>query len=223
MTSLQAYKQFLLKLNKNDSNTNINVSKGEFVLRYNEIQHFWLNEKLKLKESLDEIHELEELLVTDEELQFDSAKPRYYSFKMPSVYCHYDSSYTLAEKGNCGERILHNWFIKPKNLNVLLRDENNNPSFEYEETLVILSNKLLNVYYTDFKPKKVFLTYYREPGKIDIEGYNKLDGTQSTNIDPTVNDDIVHEILNRVVLEVIRSYENPEGYVLAADRLKQEF
>ena len=223
MTSSEAYKEFLLKLNKNDSNTNINVSKGEFVLRYNEIRLFWLAEKLKSKEDSDEIHDLSELLEEDKPLSFIKKGPRAYQFKLPTEFFNYVSSYSLATRKKCSERTLYNWLVKPRNVNTLLKDENNNPSFDYEETIAIISEDKLKVYYNDFKIDKVFLTYYREPGKIDIEGYIKLDGTYSANINPDISDSLVYEILNRIVLEVARSYENPEGYSLAADRLKQEF
>ena len=49
MTSLEAYKHFLLLINKNDSNTNVNISKGEFVLLFNSQKRVWLNEKLSEK------------------------------------------------------------------------------------------------------------------------------------------------------------------------------
>lgn len=223
MTANEAYKQFLLKINKNDSSSNINISKGEFVLRYNEIKSFWLIEKIKFKEASDDIHQLGELLVEDEKLTFKDKSPRMYKFTLPSNYADYSSSYSVATRGKCTDRILYNWAVKPKNVNVLLKDENNNPSFDYEETIVTVTDGNLNVFYNDFEVNDVYLSYYREPAAIDIEGYIKVDGTQSTNIDPDISDRLVNEILNRIALEVIRSYENPEGYQLSADRIKQEY
>lgn len=59
MTSLEAYKLYLLKANKNDTNKNIGISKGEFVLFYNSQAPIWLDIKLEQCLSSDKINDIE--------------------------------------------------------------------------------------------------------------------------------------------------------------------
>jgi hypothetical protein len=223
MTSIEAYKNFLLRLNKNDSNTNINISKGEFVLIYNHQKDRWFEEKLDSKNNSIDIHDLGILYEVDKELIEIEKTINSVKFKLPDNFGKFDSSYSLASKKECKDRPLVNWLVKPKNLSVLLQDTNNKPSFEYEETICILSNDKLVVYKDNFSIDKVYLSYYKLPKKIDIEGYIKIDGILSTTIDPDdLDDNSIHEIINRCVIEVIRSYENPQGFQLAQERIKTE-
>lgn len=220
-TAYEAYKRFLLKINKNDTNSNINISKAEFVLLYKEQKRVWLNDKLTQDSDNIKINHLAELLIKDKELVKSSNDNNSTSFILPENYFLFDSSYSLANKGQC-QRPIINWLVKSKNINVLLQDSNSSPSFEYEETICILSEKKLVIYKTDFEIQKAYLSYYREPIDIDLEGYEKLDGTPSTTINPDIEDQNLEEILNRCAMEVVRNYENQEAAQMAKDRIASE-
>lgn len=222
MKVIELYKSFLLKINKNDTNSNINISKGEFVILYNEQKKIWLEEKLKSKSNDIDIHDLERLYIKDKEIFKSKSDTNSSHFELPTDYYKYDSSFSLAKKGKC-LRELSNWLVKPKNVNTLLNDTNNSPSFEYEETLCIISQNHIVVYKDDFDIEKVYISYYKVPMDIDIEGYIKFDGTLSTNIDPIdLNHKSISEIINRCAIETIRIYENPEGFQLAQHRIQTE-
>lgn len=222
MTSLEAYKTFLLKINKNDTNRNINISKGNFVLIYNEQKDIWLSKRLSKDNDSSDKNQLEALLVPDKEIEKVKDTKNYAVFELPKDLFQYETSFSIAEKGHCKDRVLYNWDFKAKNKNVLFQDENNNPSFEYEETLINLSEGNIIVYKTDFDITKQYITYYKQPEAIDIEGYRRVDGSLSKEINPTVSDYIVNQIINHCAIEVIRSYENPEGFALAKDRLNEQ-
>ena len=220
MTSVEAYKRLLLKINKNDSNADIDISKGEFVLLYNEQKDRWLLEKISDKQSTDDIQDLERVQKKHFPLKLVKRTEQYDTFSLPQDYFSYISSYTIASDKNCSDIIIRNYPFKPKNENTLLENANAEPSLDFEETIVDLSESKLFVYKKDFDIEKVFLNYYREVGVIDIEGYIKLDGTSSTNINPDLHDVDVDEILNRCAKEIIRRYENPDGFQLADERIK---
>ena len=223
MTALEAYKYFLLKLNRNDSNVNISVSKAEFVLLYNEQRYIWLKFKLKEKTPDIDIHNLSSLLVKDLKLQKNKDDDNSSLFKLPEDFTQFDSSYSIASKNKCKGRKLTNWLIKPKNISVLLLDSNMEPSFEYEETLCIISADNLVVYKKDFNIDEVYLSYYRVPRAIDIEGYTKLDGSSSSTINPDdITDDLATQIINHCVMEVSRNYENQLGAQFSKDRIINE-
>lgn len=212
MTSLEAYKIFLLKINKNDSNRNINISKGEFVLKYNIQRLVWLYDKVPSTESTDEINELNPLLKLDLDLEKVVSKENYTTFKLPEDFGKYVRSYSLASKNSCTNSVIYNNPVKGKNLNELLRSENDKPSFEYEETFYSLNDSLISIYKTDFEVEKVFLDYYRQPEKIDIGGYIKVDGSQSADIDPNIPDELVNQIIEYCVRDTIGSYVIPEAF-----------
>jgi hypothetical protein len=203
MTSTEAYKRLLLKVNKNDTNSDIDISKGEFVLLYNEQKDRWLGEKILEKQNRDDIFDLEAMQVKYKMLDRVDNRDTYTTFELPDNYFAYISSYSECSSGECGGVIVRHYPFKPKNENTLLENANFEPS-------------------VDFTVDKTFLNYYREVGKIDIVGYRKLDGSMSTDVDPDILDVYVDEILNRCAIEIIRRYENPSGFPLAKDRIATE-
>jgi hypothetical protein len=209
MTSLEAYKKFLLKINKNDTNSNINISKGQFVLMFNEQKRNWLKISIEKDQSSDLINYIEEILILGKPLKRIKASYDRVIFDVPDDYFSYVGSRSLAVKGECRDRII-NWEIKPKNTNPTIIDEDNNPSFEYRETFLNLSQNGLEVYKTDFDIEEVYLDYYREP--IDI------DGKPSKTVNPNLQNENVEEILDLCAVEAQRNYQNAEQYQLAATR-----
>lgn len=223
MTSIEAYKKLLLRVNKNDTNTDIDISKGEFVLLYNEQKNRWLNQEINKKDATLDVQDLSGVQVKYASLEKDLEGSLYTTFKLPSNFFNYISSYSVCSQGECKGVRIFNYPYKPLQENMLLEDTNSDPSFEFEETIVDLSQGSIYVHKKDFNVDEVFLNYYREPGLIDIAGYIKLDGNESSNIDPDIDDIYVDQIIDRCASEIIRRYENPEGFQLAADReLKEE-
>jgi hypothetical protein len=219
MTSLEAYKKFLLKINKNDTNSNINISKGQFVLIFNEQKRNWLKITIEKDQSSDLINYIEEILVLNKPLIKLKDYPDRSVFTTPHDYFSYVNSYSLATKGTCTGIKLYNWDIKPKNTNMDLLDEDNNPSFEYRETFLNLSQSGIEVYKKDdFVIDEVYLDYYRQPVNIDLVGYIKIDGTPSITVNPDMEDENVEEIIDMCAVEVQRNYQNTEDYQLAQTR-----
>lgn len=218
MTSLEAYESFLIKVNRNDSNANVNVPKGKFVILFNEQAKKWLKQKLKKKISTNELDELNDLLVDDALLTSLGKHHDHYDFSLPDNFFDISSCFSVATKGEC-ERVLDNWPIKDKNIRVLLRDANYKPSFDFEESLCTAVNNKLKVYFDDFEITETYLTYYREPRNIDLDGYIKSNNQPSQNIDPDLPDFAINEIVSRCALEVQAITENPQGYNVAKDRI----
>ena len=221
MTVLEVYEKYLIKVNRNDSNSNIHVPRGKFVLIYNEWAREWENEKLELKKSTKEVDELNDLLVADLELKKLKVTKDYVEYDLPENFLDFTSSYSIATKGRCEHRI-DNWELKAYNNPVYLTDSNHSPSFEWEESLVQLGGKRVRIYTGDFKLKTSFISYYRFPKDIDIEGYIRLDGKPSTNIDPELDDLAVDQIISRAALETIRNSQNPDAFQFAKDRIAVE-
>lgn len=218
LTPLEIYNKFQLKVNKNDTNTNIKVPKGQFVVLFNEQKRKWLDKRNKTDEDSNYIEDLEYLLEVDVPLVKISSSSIKDEFATPANFFKRVGSYSVASRGECKNVILTNWFIKPKDFNVLLNNNNQNPDFDYRETLALINNDKLSIYKSGFDIDEVYLTYYREPKDLDIEGYIKVDGTVSTNVQIDLNDRLIEEILDYTVTEVLRNYESVEQLQIALQR-----
>lgn len=216
MTSVEAFAKFKIKLNKVDTEDNIDISPGEFVLIYNEYQNKWFNETYRNR-STRYIDDVQQLIETDIILEKSSTSEDFSEFKLPVNYFDYIRSSCIASSGSC-KRTLYNIEVKIANLDLYLTDEYHSPSFDYKQTIVFLASDKIRAYKRDFEINNLLLTYYRYPRQIDIEGYLRLDQKESTNIDPELSDAYVDEIIDMCVTEVQRIYENGDGFQLSQNR-----
>lgn len=220
MNSIEAYKKFELKVNKLSTNDNVDISPGEFVLIFNEQQQKWYDGSFRNK-GTRYVDVVQTLIAEDISLEKDIEGINYTSFKLPQNYFDYISSYSLATNGVCSDRVIYNEEIKIVNKNILYKDEYNTPSFNYQEGFITLAGNNIQVYEKDFKTTSTFLTYYRYPVNIDIEGYIKIDGTPSQTINPELADHYVDEIIDFCVREVTADYSDVEGNTFANNRVQQ--
>lgn len=212
MTALEAYQRFLIKVNKNDTNRNINIPKGVFVLLYNEQGPIWLGNTIDGNIGTDAIDYIGELLTLDFPLTKTLSATNFDSFDLPEDFFEYSSSYSLASKEGCSQSVIYNWNSKNKNKNTLLISDNDKPSFEYQDTFISINGDSLSVYKTDFEIDKVFLDYYHLPKKIDIKGYTNVDGSPSQEINPDISDALVNEIIDYCVRQTLKIYVIPEVF-----------
>lgn len=222
MTALEIYKRILLRVNLNDTNGNIRVPKSTAVIIFNQEAPKWLEDRIEKSESSDDIDDVMEFLIPDAELKKLQENTDSVDFVLPKDFFYYSRSYSIASKGACKNRPLFNWNIKNKNINTILQNSNENPSFEYEETIVKIVNNKFKVYKSDFQIDKQFLDYYRIPSKIDIEGYTNYDGSPSKNVNPDFSDPLVDEVISRVALEIMRNQVNAEGFQYAKERVSTD-
>ena len=133
----------------------------------------------------------------------------HYDFDLPEDYLGFSNAYCLASKGDCLEKRIDLVEIKDENLNELINDEFNKPSFEYRESLYQIVSDELIVYYTDFTVDKLLLSYYRYPQQIQLENptnpESKLDDTKN----PEFDDKIVDRILSIAAGEYDLNGNNP--------------
>jgi len=218
----EIYKKYLIKVNKNDTQMNIKIRKSVFVLMFNENKDKWYLQKLRQKNDEDVIDDLRNLKKSNTDLEKKASLTDRVIFKIPDDFFRYTHSYSMASKGGCVIP-LYNDRPNPKNVRILLSDDNHRPSFEYEETLIELNNKELHVYKTDFDVQNCYLTYWSNIEDYDVEGYIKEDKSASTDqVDKRLQDYWIDEIINRCAEETIRIFENPAGAQLAMQRTMTE-
>jgi hypothetical protein len=213
------YNKLLFKVNKNSTNTDISIPKGVFVILFNEQKRKYLYQELYAKESTDLIDSFEEILSVPTKLKIVNSLKTITNYKLPNDFFKRVSAYVLADKGDCKNNPMIVWPVKPKDVNVLLQNENHKPSFEYQETIGIINSDQLTVYKDDtFILKEAYLTYYKNPPDIDISGYTRLDGKASKDTATTLSDLNIDKILDRTVVEISTNYQDVERLQLAFQR-----
>lgn len=218
MQPIEMYKSFLLKVNKNDTNGNVKIPKGQFVLLFNEQKLQWLDDKLKGKEENDYIEDLQSLLVESASLTKVSTSQLNDKWQLPDDFFRRTIAYAIASKDQCKNVPLVVWPIKPKDVNVYLQNSDLSPSFEWQETFGVLTNNTYSVYKSDFQVDEFYLSYYQKPLDIDIAGYTHIDGTPSKDQATNLDDFSINEILDRTATAALLNYESTEQAQLATRR-----
>lgn len=224
MTVQELYKRFELMINKNDTNEGVNILPAVFVLLFNSEMLRWLNEELKKDIDNLDINLIQQLFISDFLLTETNRQKTFIEYPAPNDYFQIEGSWSYADRDLCKGIKISNFEKKPGNIVPILADDDSIADFDYQEAPFILGNNNLKLYIgPDYTIKETFVNYYREPKKIDMEGYIHFDGTPSTNIDPELDDFNNLEILARVAAEVDRQTENSEGIQYSKDRINTEF
>lgn len=223
MTSQDAYITFLNLANKLNSDDSINIDIGRFILLYNKNAKVWLSQKIKTDKSSDDIDNLQNLLEKNVEVPISSTSDYYKSFKLPDNWYQHVSAYALCDRDSCKNRVVNTNQVKNEEERLILFDENWRPDFDFEWLPITFGSGTILAYYRDFTINRLYIDYYRYPVDIDIAGYIKPDNvTPSTNINPDLDDIYVNQIIDLVVADVSRIYQNNEKVQLDINRINQE-
>ena len=218
MKAEELYYELHLLINKNNNNRNINIEKPHFVTLFNREYDKWLYDVLNKKNNDSSINDLQELLVTGLPLKPLQITPNYNIYELPDNFFNLSEVRIKAVKENI-TKTLFVYNIHPKELNVYLQDEFSKPSFEWEESICVLSENNLIVYKEDFEIEEMFLSYYKNSQTIDLSGYTKLDGTMSVNRDLILSSVYQRQILDRVAKEITREFENVQAFQMSQERI----
>ena len=187
--------QLKLIKRKLDTNNNYQLGLDSFKKRYEDLQIL--------------VHPFEKLAVTN------TTDPAYSSYQadltsLTKKYMLPLDMYALATKGACKDRPVYiSRITKHGDLSTLFANNNYIPSFEYQESLAIISDNKITAY-TDgtFSITSLYISYLRYPIEMDYEGYTKFDGTASTIQDCELADYLEDELLDLATLELAMETEN---------------
>lgn len=199
MKIIDCYLRALQKAEENATNGGIKLDKARFVQLFNEEQNrlvlYFLN-----KRNEDDIRYLQKLAVYSKDMskKKDIDNPKSSLFYLPSDYFAFINISGIFSKGECSASDFNLWEAKNENVHELLADEFNKPSYVYRDAFYTIGEEGVRVYVDDFNVDKLFITYYRYPKPVDISGYIKSDNTNSSDIDPELDDKLVDIILNMV-------------------------
>jgi hypothetical protein len=127
----------------------------------------------------------------------------YYEADLPADYLQWKRISTEATSECCPKpKRMIVYPAEVANRDILLRDKNKQPSYEWGETFSTLENNKLQVYTNKlFTPVNTQLVYYRQPRKIQIINVtNPYTGIPSAvNVESEFKDDIIELLIDEAV------------------------
>lgn len=222
-----------LKLNKVATNDHQSIPLEDKIIALNDAQVQLIKSKLNTnnvyKLGLDSFKkrydDLQSLVVPEGDIPLTDAKTKTNKFigkltHLNPTYMFYVDGFILANRGSCTNRVIHLKLAKHADLFTLLNNTNTSPSFEYQETLMTLSDNNVEIY-TDgtFTPTSIKVTYIRYPQKIDASGYVKFDDTDSVDQDCELPEYLKDELVDLAVKDLAMSIENFNAVSSAQDRI----
>jgi hypothetical protein len=129
-------------------------------------------------------------------------KDIYYEGNIPLDYLQWKRVDIYAKKDCCNARRMTVYLAEEGNLNQLLRDKAKQPNFEWAETFATLINDTVHLYTNgEFEISDAFLTYYRQPRKIQVTGCSDpyTGVTSATEVECEFKDDIIELIIDEAV------------------------
>lgn len=221
MRIIDCYLRALQKAEENATNGGIKLDKARFVQLFNEEQNRLILYLLD-KRNEDDIRYLQKLVVYSKDISKNRSIDNQISdlFSLPSDYFDFINVSGVFSRGECSASDFNLWEAKNENVNELLADEFNKPSYDYRDAFYTIGEEGIRVYKGDFNVDKLFLSYYRYPNPVDISGYIKSDNSSSTDIDPELDDKLVDIILNMVEKQFALNESEYNRYQIDSDNVR---
>jgi hypothetical protein len=198
------------RLNKLASNDYDNIECWQIVEAFNKAQSDWCRRNLHGLNLVKEGDEQSKRRIDDLEILLNSIpvimvdRQSYFeSQDLPDNYLEYKRVSVKATSKCCPEpRNMVVYEVEEGNIDLILRDPNKKPSFDWGETVVTLKNHKFQVYTNgEFVVANTELTYYRQPTKIQILGcvdpYTQQ--TSTVNIECEFKDDLTEILIDESV------------------------
>ncbi len=219
VSSELTYLKFLNKINKGNSQGDIACDRDRFVLIINEVKNRWVEQTIKVKDSIliDSLWEI----VKTQNLINGVDKIDYTEFEIPVDFYELALSHCEADKEGCSKK-LYLREVKNQDKNILNFNQNYRPDFDFEWSFVSVQDNKLRVYKNDFKVKTATIEYYQVIPDFDIEGYYDINGNLSSNKPFIISEQYVDQIINLAAEEFERNFQNPNNLTLAKDRTKSQ-
>lgn len=201
MTVKEAYNQFLLMINRNNTGSGVAVDLVRFLMLFNTAQDKFFEYVLN-KRNEDFIRYAQAILVDDKPLKKIGTHLDHIDFELPDDYFDFSNAHATATNSSCSGRIKL-WEIKNENREEILYDEFNKPSFTHREAPYILSSNKLKIFTDGFDLSNVELSYYRCPQRVDCDNI-----LGNGDVDPEFNPKIINRILEIAAKDYGYNVEN---------------
>lgn len=211
----QAKDRYLVKAEKNGTNDGITTDNYRFCLLFNESQNKFLTLQLQQR-GIDDVRYIQNFLVLDEKIPYSSKSENKYNFKLPENYFDIADVRANAQKENCID-IINLFELRTENINEVLQDEFQKPSFEWRESLFTVNSDQLSIY-TDstFKVNDILLNYYRYPNQIQLLDEENPESKFNEQITIEWDDKSLDDIITLMVFNLDINENNPRYQIQPA-------
>lgn len=213
MASIEQVKdRFRVKAEKNGTNDGIASDNLIFSLLYNETQNKYLTIQLQQR-GVDDVRYIQKFLILDKSIPSVSETNNKINFPLPKDYFDLSAVRGKSQKDNVQHDMLYKE-VQIENIEELLQDEFNKPSFEWEESFYTINADKLSIY-TDgtFKIGDVLLNYYRYPSQITLLDENNPESGFTTSSTIEWDDKTLDDIISLMVANFDANENNPRYQV----------
>jgi hypothetical protein len=204
-------------LNKLDSQDYQNIDVWIIQQEYNKAAIDWTRGQLNgmnirregKEQSAINIDDLQILLKSDKLSGID--KGIYFmSQKLPKDYIRHSRTTPYVSRGTCSTpKTIVSELVEEGNVMVYLKDFNNQPSFDFEQTFhTLVSNKVRIYHNKDFEIKEADLLYYREPKYVSFPNAPLPNGGVGVDEEIEFKKDIVELIVELTIKNIAGNIES---------------
>lgn len=211
------------RLNKLASNDYDNIEPWAIIEAFNKGQVDWCRRNLHGtnvdkegdEQSTRRIDDLQ-VLLGSVLLNMNNKQTYYESTNFPSNYLQWKRISTKAKSDCCPDsKPMVVYLAEIANVDVLLRDKNKNPNFQWSETFATISNNQIQVYTNqEFDIVQTYLHFYRQPRHIEIAGvvdpYTGL--VAPVDVNSEFKDDLIELFIDEAVKIIAGDIESMTQY-----------
>ena len=219
MTTNQAYERFIIKINGNATTDNLSCDKGRFVVLFNN-QTNRLVEFILEKRFEDDIRYIQKLLVENKKITSSSNHYSHSDFPLPKDFFDHSNLYCLASKDKCKGQKIDCFEVKSEDIDILLQDSNNNPSFKFRETIYHFASDKILIYKEDFSIDSAFLSYYRYPKQISLINEENPEGDFSS-VNPEFDDKFINRVIDGCASEFFLNSDDQKFQISKANSVQK--
>jgi len=211
------------RLNKLSSNDYDNIEPWAIIGAFNKGQVDWCRRNLHGtnvdkegdEQSTRRIDDLQ-VLLGSVLLNMNNKQTYYESTNFPSNYLQWKRISTKAKSDCCPDsKPMVVYLAEIANVDILLRDKNKNPNFQWSETFATISNNQIQVYTNqEFDIVQTYLHFYRQPRHIEIAGvvdpYTGL--VAPVDVNSEFKDDLIELFIDEAVKIIAGDIESMTQY-----------
>jgi hypothetical protein len=224
MTNAQLQIKIKERLNKLSSLDYDNFECWQIVEAFNKAQLEWVrrqiggyNQKQTGDGSTKINYDDTQKLSTTVALNGTSYADNWVSLPYPADYMNYSSLYVMAKNDCCPDRNIIVYLVDKADLYVILRDDNKKPSFEWGETVAIMTGDKFTIYTGgEFQISSVTLSYYRKPTPVQFQNCIDIStGNPTGDVPCEFKDDIAEILVDNAVAILAADIESFNQYTRA--------
>lgn len=224
MTNAQLQIKIKERLNKLASLDYDNIECWQIVEAFNKAQLEWVRRQIggyNQKQTGDGSSKINyddtQKLITTVPLTGISYGDNWTSLPHPADYMNYSSLYGMGKNHCCPERNIIIYIVDKSDLYVILRDANKKPSFEWGETVAVMTDDTFVIYTGgEFEMTSVDLTYYRKPRPVKFQNCIDISsGLPTGDVPCEFKDDIAEILVDNAVATLAADIESFNQYTRA--------